>query len=468
VRDVDGKVGEEGMSDEQRYGDPLSLERQTELRALLDAVAGTDGPARPPFAGVRLTGADVSWLADLDRQPNRTVPNLHLEGAVLFRAHLEDAILPWAHLEGVDLWQAHLEGALLNAAHLEDASLFETHLEGATLFKAHLEGARLLRARLEGADLAEAELAGARLDHSWLESADLTRAQLGGKTYAPEDADLARIHHVNPAFPATLPPADLRDAVLDGATVLRDATLSAPDTREAPRVADVHWGGASLAKLDWPPFTRQRTPLGDESAARVWRPAPYVQPDELKLASRQAQAKDRRAHRRTQRSAGIAAWASATRANGQLARALWAQGMGDEARHFAYRARVTRRGLLRRRRAWGRWLASGLLASLAGYGYRLWRALVIYLVVIALFTGLYLLASGGFAPLGLTPAAGHAFQWYDALALSVSSFHGRGFFQFPLTPSDPIALLGVIESAIGLFIELGVIAALASRYLGER
>ena len=509
------------MSDPQRYGDPLSPERQAELQALLDAARApateaegeteAEGVARrPPFAGVRLSGADVAWLAAPLRNPdNRTVPDLHLEGADLRQAHLESADLRFAHLEGAEFWQAHLEGAYLYGARLEDASLDEAHLESAGFFKAHLEGARLLQAHLEHADLVEAHLEGARLNQARLAGADFTRAHLESRVYAADDPNLARVRAVNPAFPATLDPTDLRGALLDDATILRDASLSAAGSRTGPQVSDVHWSGASLGALDWTAFTRRGALLGDERAARGWRPRRYIEsaaakpeptsdasvsqpplvpdvPDDATAsqaspAETQAQrdpnavgtarsvgAESRRAFRRAQRKESGAAWARAMRANQQLARALRAQGLGDEADHFAYRAWVARRGVLRRRRAWLRWLAAGWLGFVAGHGYRFGRALALYVAVIATFTGLYLLASAETPPFDVISVSQsiHApLAWYDALALSVSAFHGRGFFQLPLRADDLSALLAVIESFIGLFVELGVVAAFARRYL---
>jgi hypothetical protein len=85
-------TGEPAMTDEQRWGEPITPERQAELQGMLDAwnAPGADHDQRQsPFDGVHLTGAEVSWLAE---QSGRTdygrVPNLHLEGALLSEAHL--------------------------------------------------------------------------------------------------------------------------------------------------------------------------------------------------------------------------------------------------------------------------------------------------------------------------------------------------------------------------------------------
>jgi hypothetical protein len=93
----------------KRWGDPISEERQAELRGYLDRwVAETDHGAqrgafdRRTLYGVTLTGADVSWLAEQSgRDVNGAVQNLHLEWARLEEAHLEGAALSNVHLEAV-------------------------------------------------------------------------------------------------------------------------------------------------------------------------------------------------------------------------------------------------------------------------------------------------------------------------------------------------------------------------------
>jgi hypothetical protein len=53
------------------------------------------------------------------------------------------AAVPNLHLEGANLYRTHLERARLREVHLEGASLYRTHLEGAYLYRAHLQGADL-------------------------------------------------------------------------------------------------------------------------------------------------------------------------------------------------------------------------------------------------------------------------------------------------------------------------------------
>ena len=75
-----------------RWGDPVSAERQAELQGYLDRwEAGADederiGPfdAGPDTKILRLTGAEVSWLAAHSEPTlDDPAPGLHLEGADL-------------------------------------------------------------------------------------------------------------------------------------------------------------------------------------------------------------------------------------------------------------------------------------------------------------------------------------------------------------------------------------------------
>ena len=176
------------------WGDPISAERQAELDALaVQQRTWAEQPAEArgdsPLGGVRLTGAEVFWLAKralagpdgdaaaladagkhLLQDPTTYLTALHLEGANLGRTRLEGAGLFQAQLQGADLFQAQLAGVFLVRAHLEGASLYAAHLEGAFLRQAHLEGADLRFAHLQRADLLQAhlrELTSSR--HTWRE-----------------------------------------------------------------------------------------------------------------------------------------------------------------------------------------------------------------------------------------------------------------------------------------------------------
>jgi hypothetical protein len=157
------------------------------------------------------------------------------------------------------------------------------------------------------------------------------------------------------------------------------------------------------------------------------------------------------------------------RAYRQVAARLRDQGMADAADRFAYRAQVRERGVLLRELRLPQYLGSWILAILAGYGYRPGRTLFWYLAVIAGFTVLYMQATTGWIPFGLpAPSALAPLPWYEALILSVSSFHGRGFFQPLQSLGDPIAALAAIEAVVGLFIEIAFIATFTQRFFGSR
>jgi hypothetical protein len=103
----------------------------------------------------------------------------------------------------------------------------------------------------------------------------------------------------------------------------------------------------------------------------------------------------------------------------------------------------------------------------AGHGYRPGRTLGAYLVTILGVAALLQLAGNGLLTFGLPPSQYHALPWYEALILSVSSFHGRGFFQPLSSPSDPVAILAALEAIFGLFIEVSFIATFTQRFFGR-
>ena len=60
-----------------------------------------------------------------------------------------------------------------------------------------------------------------------------------------------------------------------------------------------------------------------------------------------------------------------------------------------------------------------------------------------------------------------ALRWDQALTLSISSFHGRGFFTPDVTLTDTYARLGAVESVVGFVVELGFIATLTQRFFDK-
>jgi hypothetical protein len=57
--------------------------------------------------------------------------------------------------------------------------------------------------------------------------------------------------------------------------------------------------------------------------------------------------------------------------------------------------------------------------------------------------------------------------WDEALVLSVSSFHGRGFFSPSIQLGDTYARLAAAEAIIGLLIEITFIATFTQRFFAR-
>lgn len=430
----------------------IDVERQQFLRQRLTIVPDIQQGIYP-FKDVRLSRADIEWLlitheqgrgpiewgdssqrkrqgldlrgANLRQLNLRSLPLARLRGGLTLEewigTTLEQRALAGVHLEQTDLSETHLEGAVLRNAFLQGATMRATQLEQAVLFQAHLEQAYLRRAHLEGANMAHAHLEGAYVRDAWLMGADL--------------------HH----------------AVCDNATSLEGIRLLDKKWGCA-LLADVHWGDCHLAVIDW----RRVMPLGDETLARA-----------VSLQSG-------RANNAEKKHEYLDTYQAAVRAYRQLANAMRAQGMNEEAVPFAYRAQLLQREVLWRQFLWGEELASQALPGgihqmmrdlgrrvgksgayifswfldvLAGYGYKPGRSLGIYLLAITAFTICYLL-------LGHLPLR-------EALIFSVTAFHGRGFFPGPFALSDPATAIAAAEAVIGLLIEISFIATFTQRFFGR-
>jgi len=401
-----------------------------------------------PFTGIKLCRADIEWLLathengrgpiDWNDEEQRERNGLDLRGADL--RHEDLSGLPLARLHGglilaewLDTIEEQpgvvispMEDARLKRAQLQKVNLYETQLQGANLSRAQLQDANLSEAQLQDANLSGAQLQGVHLEKAQLQQANLSRAQLQ-KSYL---------------YGAQLQGANLCEAQLQGA-VLSEAELEGVHLNEAilsdeqygtVLLADVKWGEINLAVVDWTSIKV----LGDEQ-----------------LASQRKHIDDYR---------------TAVRANRQLAVTLQGQGLNEEAAHFAYRAQVLQKSVLwhqmtqqganfrQRMQALGGWLFSWFLFLLAGYGYKPMRSVVAYLVIIFGFMGLYLLNAHFITP---------HLTWDEALVLSVSSFHGRGFFTQQVTLGDTYARLAAIQAVVGLFIEISFIATFTQRFFGR-
>ena len=393
------------------WGQPISAERKAALDARIQAWQASPIDEDGPFSGHLLTGGDVWYLAAraltaphddpafmeqifrdaLVTGPGgsgaimlKDQPNLHLEGARLQRADLREALLQRAGLTGADLWGAFLNRAVLSAA----------HLEGANLNRATLDDARLEGAYLNGASLLQASLRGAVLVRTMLDEADLAGADLEG--------------------------ANLRGASFDKRTRLNEVKLNGALLEQAT------FDGTDLTVLEWSMVRR----LGDETWARSTKkpalqgiddsPPPPLVP---KRASERTEEYRRagRAYRSLAvvlRSQGLTAASGRfdTRAELMECHARWHQalveshGAEHEKRPPFQRALHTAGGVLES-------FASYVVYGLVWLAAHLWALALSYVLLIAAFTLVYLLA-GQQAHTGLD--LGNAFVF------SVTSFHGRG------------------------------------------
>lgn len=382
--------------------------------------------ARAILTHAQLTSADLSHVNAEEALLDET----QFAGASFVAARLARVNLHLSQLVGANLSQADLRAANLTGAQLRTAILTEADLTGANLHQAQARSADFTRARLENADLRETQLREAILDHADLRGAklaqaDLAAARLGRATLAA--ADLSE---------ADLTGADLRRAIFDAETDLFGVHIAGDlsGKKAAISIADLRWGDANLTVVDWSPLRQ----LGDEHTARAFR---------------DAEGKPKNAPTR------LSDYEAAVRGNRQLAAVLRHQGLSEQADRYAHRAQTLQRKVLLRRRAVFAYLGSHFLNLLAGYGYRPWRGLVFYILIVLAFAAAYM---------GLGATSGVTLSPLDAAIFSMLSFHGRGFVLAPsITLHSPITILAAVEALVGLIVEVGLIATLTQRFFGK-
>jgi hypothetical protein len=402
-------------SDEPPDDAAPSPERQAEQR---DAYEANVAAGRPPYASVRLHSRgearwvlqERGWSGEYDAYTVKYV--LTPKGQ---EAHAAD-------LRGVNLSHVRLRDVFLRRADLSGANLVFADLTGAHLADVTLADADMGRVNLHRAELNYATLPGAHLREANLSSANLQYANIAG----------ARFHS-----------ADLRGAVLHGAYLDARTVLSEVRLDQHTWLGDVNWNGAALSRIDWDRAPR----IGDEGRplAGTSRAVPGGMTGDQVAPLSQGQARTKR-------------YRDAARAYQQLALALQAQGMSEPAARYAYRAQTLQRKALFRQGKLGRWSFSLALALLAGYGYRMGRILLAYLLVVGLAALAYwTLGMTGYGPL-LAP--------HEALLVSVTAFHGRVFAEaFRVT--SPAAWIAAGEAVMGLLIEGVFIAMLTQRFFSR-
>jgi uncharacterized protein YjbI with pentapeptide repeats len=405
-----------GQQDQPDDSEPTP-ERKAELRAAYEANVEA---GNAPYSSVYIqTRGEVQWIVSERGWRTRNVENrqqyidfsrasfidANLSGADLRGAYLSDAIIGAANLADIDLGGAALNDAIIGAANLTSADLRGANLSGAIIRAPNLSGADLGGANLSGAFIRAANLGGANLRGANLSGAYIRRASLSG--------------------------VNLTQARMDAATLL--GVPFEPDSVQLDstvRLLDVAWNGTILANIQW----EQVPLLGDEA--------------DIKAA--------------TTRTKRVHALRDAARAYQGLAKALQAQGLTRPALHYRTREQQLERRALLWSFALGPWLFSWLLNLVSGYGDKPSRALACYLAVVGAFTAAYYAITNSL--LAFIPSHSTPLHWQEALVLSISSFHGRGFFPSMISLGDPVALVAAAEAIFGLLIELVFIATFTRRF----
>jgi Pentapeptide repeats (8 copies) len=404
-----------GATDQQPADTAPTPERQAELRAAYEANAAA---GRPPYANVRLRSrGEVRWILQERGWSGE------------YDAYTVKYVLT---PKGEEARPADLRGVNLSHLILRDIYLRRADLSGANLVFADLTGAHLADVTLTDADMGRVILHRGELNYATLTGAHLRQADLSSANLQYTNIAGARFHN-----------ADLRGTVLHGAyldarTILSDARLD-----EHTWLGDISWNGAALTRIDWDRAPR----IGDEGKplAGTSRAVPGGMTGDQVAPLSPGQARTKR-------------YRDAARAYQQLALALQAQGMSEPAARYAYRAQTLQRKALFRQGKLGRWGFSLALTLLAGYGYRMGRILLAYLLVVGLAAVAYwTLGASGNGPL-LAP--------HEALLVSVTAFHGRVFAEaFQVT--SPAAWVAAAEAVLGLLIEGVFIAMLTQRFFSK-
>jgi hypothetical protein len=123
---------------------------------------------------------------------------------------------------------------------------------------------------------------------------------------------------------------------------------------------------------------------------------------------------------------------------------------------------------------------SWFLNLVSGYGYKPLRSLYTYLLTIAIFAILFWCVTNGVSltfgwfttvitwfGMSPPPPSTEHLQGYEAVVVSMTSFHGRGFFQPVQSPGDKVAILAAVEAFFGLLLEIVLIATFTQRFFAR-
>jgi uncharacterized protein YjbI with pentapeptide repeats len=427
----------------------IDVARQLYLEERRDDFRPDEKEGVYPFRGIKLNRADIEWLLathedgrgpiNWNDESQREREGLDLRGADLREVDL--VMLPLAriiagprrvnfdeiseqdkaaivHLEGACLDGAHLEGALLIRACLERTWFEGTYLDNAILTAIEAEHTCFLGARLEGAWLNGSNLKMAKFNGSNLKGAHFNGASLQGAYFFHAQLEGTDLEY------ARLEGAGLDYAFFDGKTNLEGVTFSSAEHGN-PTLVDIHWGDVNVGAVDWSIVSI----LGDES---------YADQNQRESSTNK----------------NFEHYQTASRAYRQLSVVLRNQGLNEDAARFAYRANLMQRKVFWYQHKIWQYLGSLFLDVLSGHGYRAGRCFIVYALVISIFATIY-------------HSLGNQTAWNESIVISMTAFHGRGFFPEQFKPSDPQAMVAAIEAFLGLLIEVTFIATLTQRFFGK-
>ena len=185
---------------EETYGEAHESKPSEEIQSLLTLLFVLDHEVfkglRINFQGSWLNGADL-WKARLEKAvlvgvnlQKAALWDAQMQGAILIGARMQDAVLTGAQMQkavltgaqmqGTILERAQMQGTMLTGAQMQKATLTGTQMQKAVLAETHLQGAILERAQMQGAMLTGTHLQGAILEGTYLQGAILEGTHLQG------------------------------------------------------------------------------------------------------------------------------------------------------------------------------------------------------------------------------------------------------------------------------------------------
>lgn len=237
--------------------------------------------------------------------------------------------------------------------------------------------------------------------------------------------------------------ADLRESQMDQTTNLDKAIVNS-----RTKLGDIHWNGVPILHIDWSNLRHgHEMRLGDEY--EIDKPI-----------------SDGKVERPKTRNEKIHTIHDVVRAYQGLGRTLSEQHMRNEASQCRLRQiRLERKihFLKRSPRSLIAGIGSWILDLVSGYGEIPSRIFIAYIGLIGLFSTINFVLTNT-VQVSQTIAR---LTWDESLVLSLTSFHGRGFFPGYLQLNDWIARVGAVEAVIGLFIEIVFIATFTRRFLAD-